>query len=63
MKKIFNFLIFVFLSIKSSLIAYSTIPKEFVFELVSEAISKLSDKNLTKIEKEIFIKKIVKKKC
>ena len=58
MKKFLIFLIFVFLSIKSSLIAYSTIPKEFVFELVSEAISKLSDKNLTKIEKEIFIKKI-----
>ena len=58
MKKFLIFLIFVFLSIKSSLVAYSTIPKEFVFELVSEAISKLSDKNLTKIEKETFIKKI-----
>ena len=35
--------------------AYSTDPKQFVLELVNDAISKLSDKNLTKEEKEIFI--------
>ncbi|MEC7136712.1 MAG: ABC transporter substrate-binding protein [Pseudomonadota bacterium] len=42
----------------SYLHSYSTDPKEFVTELVNEAISKLADKNLTKVEKEQFIEKI-----
>ena len=42
----------------SSLFSYSSDPKEFVTELVNEAISKLADKNLTKEEKEQFIEKI-----
>ena len=42
----------------SSLYGYSNNPEEFVKELVSEAISKLSDKNLTKQEKVNFIKKV-----
>ena len=38
--------------------AYSTNPKEFVNELVGEAISKLADKNLTSDQKSNFIEKI-----
>ena len=41
-----------------SLEAYSTNPKEFVNELISEAISKLADKDLNKEEKVIFIEKV-----
>ena len=42
----------------SYLHSYSSDPKEFITELVNEAINKLADKNLTKIEKEQFIEKI-----
>ena len=42
----------------SYLHSYSSDPKEFITELVNEAISKLADKNLTKVEKEQFIEKI-----
>lgn len=43
---------------QTSLMAYSSNPKEFVNELVNEAISKLSDKNLNSDEKANFIKEI-----
>jgi|TARA_B100000242_G_C42960822_1_gene445578 phospholipid transport system substrate-binding protein len=43
---------------QTNLQAYSTNPKEFIFELVSDAISKLSDKSLTNEEKAKFIEKI-----
>ena len=42
----------------SVLLAYSSNPKDFVNELVNEAISKLSDKNLNIEEKKAFIEKI-----
>ncbi len=42
----------------SYLHSYSSNPKEFVTELVNEAMSKLADKNLTKEEKEQFIEEI-----
>ena len=42
----------------SYLHSYSSDPKEFVTELVNEAISKLADKNLTKMEKEQFIENV-----
>ena len=42
----------------SYLHSYSSDPKEFVSELVNDAISKLSDKNLTKDEKKQFIESI-----
>ena len=38
--------------------AYSSDPKEFVGELVNDAISKLSDKSISIEEKEKFIEKI-----
>tara|TARA_B100000963_G_scaffold347122_1_gene353081 strand:+ start:1787 stop:2329 length:543 start_codon:yes stop_codon:yes gene_type:complete len=40
------------------LLAYSSNPKEFVNELVSEAINKLSDKNLDKEQKSSFIENV-----
>ena len=43
---------------QNSLFAYSSNPKEFVSELVSEAINKLADKNINTDEKKDFIKQI-----
>ena len=58
MKRTVAYLVIVFLTVQSSLLAYSSNPKEFVDELVNDAISNLSDKNLSKNEKADFIKKI-----
>ena len=52
------FLISIFLIINSPLFAYSSDPKELVQELVTDAIEKLSDKNLTKDEKAKFIEQV-----
>ena len=52
------FLTFIFLILNSSLFAYSSDPKEFVQELVTETIEKLSDKNLTDEEKVKFVEKV-----
>ena len=57
MKKIGVYLAIFFL-FQTSLLAYSTNPKEFVYELVSETISKLSDKNLNEEQKASFIEKM-----
>ena len=54
--KIFFVLFFVFF--QTNLKAYSTDPKGFVFELVSEVIEKLSNKNLNDEEKSKFIETI-----
>ena len=58
MKRLKVFITFVFLIFNSSLLAYSSDPKEFVQELVTEAIEKLSDKNLTKEEKVKFVEEV-----
>ena len=58
MNKVKVFLTFIFLIINSPLFAYSSDPKEFVQELVTEAIEKLSDKNLTNDEKAEFVEKV-----
>ena len=58
MKKISVYVILTFLIFQSSLIAYNSDPKEFIKELVGDAINKLSDKNLNKDEKSNFIEKI-----
>ena len=52
------YLISIFFIFQSQLYSYSTNPKNFVNELVNEAINKLSDKNITDEEKKIFIEKI-----
>ena len=58
MKKVSVYLISLIIFFQSSLLAYSSNPKDFVNELVNEAISKLSDKNLNNEEKKAFIEKI-----
>ena len=58
MKKISIYLVSFFLIFQGSLWAYSSDPKNFIDELVRDAISKLSDKNLTKEQKAIFVEKI-----
>ena len=57
MKKFF-YIISLFLFFHISALAYSSNPKDFVNELVSEAINKLSDKNLNKQQKKTFIEKV-----
>ena len=58
MKKIGVYLISLFFIIQSSLLAYSSNPKDFINELVSDAITKLADKNLNKEQKVTFIENI-----
>ena len=58
MKKL-SILFFLFvLNLYTYAIPYSTDPREFVNELVNDAINKLSDKNLTAEEKSKYIEKI-----
>ena len=52
------YLISIFIFFQGSLLAYSSNPKDFVNELVTEAIDKLADKNLDKDQKAIFIEKV-----
>jgi len=58
MKKSILYLVLLILFFKSSLLAYSTNPKEFISEMVNDAISKLSNKDLTQDEKKDFIGKM-----
>ena len=58
MSKVGVYLVSFFLLFQNSLSAYSTNPKDFVNELVTDAISKLSDKNLNKDQKANFIEKV-----
>ena len=59
MKKISSILILFLLIFKTSVAnAYGSDPKIFVEELVKDAISKLSDKNLNQEEKAEFVEKI-----
>ena len=58
MNKVIVYLISLFFLCQSSLFAYSSNPKDFVNELVNDAISKLSDVNLNKEQKAAFIAKV-----
>ncbi len=58
MKRLFIYLVPIFFIFHNSLFSYSSNPKDFVNELVSETIEKLSDKNLNKDEKAEFVKKV-----
>ena len=58
MKRLSIYLISFFLIFQSSLLAYSSNPKDFVNELVNDAISKLADINLNKDQKSTFIEKV-----
>ena len=58
MKKTVVYLIALFLFFQTSLLSYSSNPKDFINELVNDAISKLADKSVSKDEKASFIEKI-----
>ena len=58
MKKIVIFFVSLFFIFQNPLYAYSSNPKDFVNELVNDAISKLADKNLNIDQKANFIEKI-----
>ena len=58
MKNIAVYIISLFFLFNNSLFAYSTNPKDFIGELVNDAINKLSDKNLDEEQKKNFIEKI-----
>ena len=58
MKRAIIYFVLLFFIFQSSLLSYSANPKDFVSELVNEAISKLSDKNLNKDQKKNFIEKV-----
>jgi|TARA_B100002052_G_C15734347_1_gene530165 phospholipid transport system substrate-binding protein len=58
MKRIGVYLISLIFFFQSPLFSYSSNPKDFVNELVIEAITKLSDKNLNKLQKEAFVEEI-----
>jgi phospholipid transport system substrate-binding protein len=58
MKRLSVYFVSLLFLFQSSLMAYSQNPKEFVNELVGDAISKLSNKNLNENQKKSFIEKI-----
>ena len=58
MKRTVVYLITLFLFFQTSLLSYSSNPKDFINELVNDAISKLADKSVSKDEKASFIEKI-----
>ena len=58
MRKIVVLLISLFFIYQSPLQAFSSNPKDFVNELVSDAINKLNDKNLSENQKANFIEKL-----
>ena len=58
MRKTFINLFSILFFYQSSLLAYSSNPKEFIKELVSEAIIKLGDNSLNTDQKKTFIKKV-----
>jgi len=58
MKKILIYFFFLLFAFQSTLYSYSANPKDFINELVNDAITKLSDKNLTNEQKISFIEKV-----
>ena len=59
MKRTIVYLAWLFVFLQSTILfAYSSDPKEFVNELVNDAISKLSDKNLNKEQKASFVEEM-----
>ena len=58
MKKIGVFLISIFILFQSPALSYSSNPKEFISELVSDALNMLSAKDLNRDQKSDYIEKI-----
>ena len=57
-KKYSVYLVLLFFFFQNSLHAYSSSPKDFINELVNDAITTLADKNLNEDQKKTFIKEI-----
>ena len=57
MKKVFVYSVLIFSFIQTQLIGYSSNPRAFVSELISESIATLSNKNIKDEEKFKFIEK------
>ena len=58
MKIVSIYLVSLVLFFNNSLLAYSSNPKYFIKELVTDSITKLSDKNINKEQKAIFIEQV-----
>ena len=58
MKKIVVYFFFLFYTFQTTLYSYSSNPKDFINELLNDAITKLSDNSLTKEQKVSFIEKM-----
>ena len=58
MRRLGIYLILLLFIFQKCLLAYSSNPSDFVKELVNDAIVKLSDKNLTKEQKSMFVKEM-----
>ena len=58
MKRTVIYFLSIFFFLQVSLQSYSSNPKDFVYELVNDAISHLSNKNLSKEEKVLLLEKI-----
>jgi len=58
MKKLVVYCFSLFFAFQTTLYSYSSNPKDFINELINDAITKLSDKNLSKDQKISFIEKI-----
>ena len=58
MRKALIYLFSLIFIIQSPLFSYSTNPKNFINELVSDAINKLADKNISMEQKSAFIEKV-----
>ena len=58
MKKIGFYLIILLFFFQNSLLSYSTNPKDFINELVNDAINNLSNKNLDNSQKVLFVEKV-----
>ena len=57
-KKYSVYLVLLFFFFQNSLHAYSSSPKDFINELVNDAMNKLADKNLDDNQKASFIRKV-----
>ena len=60
MKRLNIFIILILVILNGAAFSYSSDPKEFVLELVSDAINKLSDKSITNKKKSRYVEEIAK---
>ena len=58
MRRILIYFFSIIIFFNSHLFSYSSNPKDFINELVSDAINKLADKNISMEQKSAFIEKV-----